>query len=264
MIPKIIHYCWFGRSPLPTLAIKCIESWKKYFPDYEIREWNEDNFDIDIIPYTSQAYQASKYAFVSDYARFWILYQYGGIYFDTDVEVIKTMDDIIVRGPFMGCEMECSKSVNLMVNPGLGFGVNPGHDLIKEMLDKYSKLSFFLPNGMYNQVTVVNYTSDLLFKYGLKNENIIQEVAGIYIYPKEYFCPKDYVTNKLVITERTCSIHHYSASWKSQWERKILRIWVPLSFRYPWLTDSIKSVRSGFFSTRQYFTKSVRFLRFWG
>ena len=95
MIPKIIHYCWFGRNPLPQSAIKCINSWKKFFPDYEIKEWNEQNFDVNIIPYTSEAYQAKKYAFVSDYARMWVLYNYGGIYFDTDVEVIKPMKDIV-------------------------------------------------------------------------------------------------------------------------------------------------------------------------
>ena len=104
MIPKIIHYCWFGRNPLPESAIKCINSWKKFFPDYEIKEWNEDNFDVNIIPYTAEAYEAKKYAFVSDYARFWILYHFGGIYFDTDVEVIKPFDDILERGPFMGRE----------------------------------------------------------------------------------------------------------------------------------------------------------------
>ena len=98
MIPKIIHYCWFGHNPLPNSAIKCINSWKKFFPDYEIREWNEDNFDVESIPYTAEAYRIKKYAFVSDYARFWVLYHHGGLYFDTDVEVIKPMDDIIERG----------------------------------------------------------------------------------------------------------------------------------------------------------------------
>lgn len=102
MIPKVIHYCWFGGNPLPKSAQKCIALWRKYLPDYEIKEWNENNFDVNIIPYTAEAYKAKKYAFVSDYARFWILYKYGGLYFDTDVEVIKNMDDIISKGPFMG------------------------------------------------------------------------------------------------------------------------------------------------------------------
>ena len=109
MIPKVIHYCWFGRNPLPPLAVKCIESWKKFLPGYEIKEWNEDNFDVNIIPYIQEAYEARKYAFVSDYARFYILYHHGGIYFDTDVEVIKSIDDIIERGAFMGCENEAKR-----------------------------------------------------------------------------------------------------------------------------------------------------------
>lgn len=104
MIPQTIHYCWFGNKPLSETAIKCISSWKKYFPNYTIKEWNENNFNINIIPYTKEAYKRGKWAFVSDYARFWILYNYGGIYFDTDVEVIKPFDIIIENGPFLGLE----------------------------------------------------------------------------------------------------------------------------------------------------------------
>lgn len=152
MIPKVIHYCWFGRNPLPSLAVKCIESWKKYFPDYEIKEWNENNFNVNIITYTQEAYERKKYAFVSDYARFWILYHYGGLYFDTDVEVIKPMNDIIVKGPFMGCEKDVDKqestvssaipSLGLGVNPGLGLGVGPGLELYGELLRLYDGLHF--------------------------------------------------------------------------------------------------------------------------
>lgn len=127
MIPKIIHYCWFGRNPLPGSAERCIASWRKFLPDYEIREWNEDNFDIDVSRYARQAYDAGKYAFTSDYARFWILYNYGGLYFDTDVEVIRPLDDIIARGPFMGCEHDAKSDADasdLGIAPGLGLGVN--------------------------------------------------------------------------------------------------------------------------------------------
>ena len=113
MIPKIIHYCWFGRNPLPESAVKCINSWKKYFPDYEIKEWNEDNFEVNIIPYTREAYEAKKYAFVSDYARMWILYHHGGLYFDTDVEVVKPLDDIIRGGNFLGVEQEVEGGVTI-------------------------------------------------------------------------------------------------------------------------------------------------------
>ena len=127
MIPKIIHYCWFGRNPLPESAQKCIASWRKFFPDYEIVEWNEDNFDVRSIPYTAQAYDAKKYAFVSDYARFKILYEHGGIYFDTDVEVIRPFDDILARGAFMGYEIDPKEGdITGYVAPGLGLGVNPG------------------------------------------------------------------------------------------------------------------------------------------
>lgn len=221
MIPKVIHYCWFGRNPLPELARKCIASWKKYLPDYEIKEWNEDNFDVNIIPYTAEAYSAKKYAFVSDYARFWILYRYGGLYLDTDVEVVKPMDDIISRGAFMGCEGEPqTRATAVAVAPGLGLGCNPGLGLYKEMLDLYATLHFINPiNGSYNHKTIVAYTTEKLCEYGLKNTSQIQKCADIWIYPKEYFCPIDYKTKRLVVTNKTVSIHHYAESWISKSQR---------------------------------------------
>ena len=217
MIPKVIHYCWFGRNPLPPLAKRCIESWRKYCPDYEIKEWNEDNFDVNIIPYTAEAYKARKYAFVSDYARFWILYQYGGLYFDTDVEVIRDMGDFLAAGPFMGCENEAVPGAtpkNLGVNPGLGLGVNPGLGLFKEILDLYKDRHFILPDGSFNTETVVHITTGLLCKKGLKNISEIQQIDGVLIYPKDYLCPKDYHTKKLHITENTLCIHHFDGSWQ--------------------------------------------------
>lgn len=231
MIPKVIHYCWFGRNPLPPLAIKCIESWRKYLPDYEIKEWNEDNFDVNIIKYTKEAYKAKKYAFVSDYARFWILYNYGGLYFDTDVEILKPMNEIIVRGSFMGCENKANdmsttsikSGLELGVNPGLGLGVTPGHGLYKEILDIYANLHFIKDDGSLNMRTVVDYTTELLCEQGLRKTNEIQECAGVWIYPKEYFCPIDYKTNKCVITSNTYTIHHYAASWHGRKE-KLYRI----------------------------------------
>ena len=135
MIPKKIHYCWFGRNPLPESALKCIASWRKFFPDYEIIEWNEDNFDVISIPYTAQAYEVKKYAFVSDYARFKILYEQGGLYFDTDVEVIRPMDDIIVRGPFMGFEVNPNPQRPYgAVGAGLGIAAEKGMTLYKSIL----------------------------------------------------------------------------------------------------------------------------------
>ena len=223
MIPKIIHYCWFGRNPLPKSALKCIDSWKKFFPDYEIKEWNEDNFDVNVIPYTKEAYEAKKYAFVSDYARFWILYHHGGIYFDTDVKVIKPFDEIISRGAFMGREAGaylkniCSnyQGKGLAVAPGLGLGVNPGHPLYKEFLNLYDKLAFKNNDGSLNVKTIVSYTSEILVKHGLGDDNNEpQNIDGIWIYPADVFCPMDHTQGcKLNITSNTVSIHLYDASW---------------------------------------------------
>lgn len=220
-IPKIIHYCWFGHNPLPESAFKCINSWKKYFPNYEIKEWNEDNFDVNSIPYTREAYEAKKYAFVSDYARFKILFEHGGLYFDTDVEVIKPMDDIISAGPFMGFEID-PQGVNLKahgglgVNPGLGLGVNPGLGLYGELLKFYAEQHFLNPDGTLNQTTIVRYTTDILTRHGLQSKVGIQTVAGINIYPAEYFNPLDSLTGRLNITPETRSIHWYTMSWLNQ------------------------------------------------
>lgn len=244
MIPKVIHYCWFGRNPLPRSALKCIDSWKKFFPDYEIKEWNEDNFDVNVIPYTKEAYEAKKYAFVSDYARFWILYHYGGIYFDTDVKVIKSFDEIIERGAFMGREAGAYlknicyhyKGNGLAVAPGLGLGVNAGHPIYKEFLDLYDNLSFRDKNGSLNMKTIVSYTSEILLKHGLGEDNLhAQNIDGIWIYPSDVFCPMDHTRGcKLTITQNSVSIHMYDASWNDhssihyklhlikKWIRKII------------------------------------------
>ena len=229
MIPKKIHYCWFGGNPLPESAKKYIETWKKYCPDYEIIEWNETNFDLNQNQYCKEAYEAKKWAFVSDYARFWILYRYGGIYFDTDVEVLKPLDKIIEKGPFMGCERDADKSgmttiavapgLGLGVNPGLGLGVNPGLGLYKEILDLYENLHFKNKDGSLNLKTVVQYTTEVLIKHGLKKSNQIQKCAGVYIYPREYFCPKNIDTGALEITENSYTIHHFEGTWLTPWLR---------------------------------------------
>lgn len=213
MIPKVIHYCWFGHNPLPTSAMKCIESWRHFFPDYRIKEWNEDNFDVNIIPYTRQAYQAKKYAFVSDYARFWILYHFGGLYFDTDVEIIKPFDDIIKKGPFMGIEQGASMNGNPMVAPGLGLGVEARDVFYKRMLDVYENLEFWISEGKINPDAVVGLTTRELYSCGMKPSEDIQKVCGIWLYPADFFCPMNAATGIISLTDRTVSIHHYDASW---------------------------------------------------
>lgn len=233
MIPKIIHYCWFGRGPLPELAQKCIASWKKYLPDYEIKEWNEDNFDVNIIPYTAEAYQAKKYAFLSDYARFWILYRYGGIYFDTDVEVIRPMDDIIERGNFMGFETDPKPQLKAdaseaSVNPGLGMGVAPGLGIIKKMLDFYEGRHFeFIPGGI-GQLTIVHIATEVLRKAGLKQQQGIQQVDDMWIYPAEYFCPINLKTGRIHVRPNTRTIHHYAGTWQDK--HFSFKEWIKKSF----------------------------------
>ena len=211
MIPKIIHYCWFGGKPLPKSAEKCIASWKKYLPDYDIKRWDESNFDVNAIPYTREAYAACKYAFVSDYARFWILYHYGGVYFDTDVEVIRPIDDIINRGGFLG--VESNRNGIYTVNPGLGFAATQGTAVIGEMMNLYSTFHFINTDGALDLKNIVEITTEYLSARGLRNTDEIQQCCGFTIYPKDYFCPIDYDTRELKITENTRTIHHYAESW---------------------------------------------------
>lgn len=221
MIPKIIHYCWFGGNPLPESAKKCIDSWRKFLPNYEIKEWNESNYDVHKIPYIHEAYEVKKYAFVSDYARFDILYQYGGIYFDTDVQVIKPMDDIIAKGPFMGREAGSWMKVygrpnGLAIAPGLALGVEVGHLLYKEFLDVYKMLQFRLEDGSLNTKTICWHVTEILLKHGLTDNNDqIEQIAGVWIYPADVFCPMDHTKGNYVkITDNTVSIHLYDATWR--------------------------------------------------
>ena len=241
MIPKIIHYCWFGHNPLPPLAEKCIASWKRFLPDYEIKEWNESNFDVNMIPYTAEAYKEKKYAFVSDFARFWILYHYGGLYFDTDVEVIKSMDDIIQRGDFLGCSQppNIHKSINdsgidLWCNPGLGMGSSKENCFYKSMIDLYYSLNFETPSREKKIKTIVNYTTEQLCTLGLKNTYEIQLISNIYIYPHDFFNPINQITKRKHITSNTRTIHHFAASWMDfsinyKIKRQLRRI-IPESF----------------------------------
>lgn len=227
MIPKIIHYCWFGGNPLPDTALNCIASWKKYCPDYEIKQWDESNFDINSCDYIREAYKAKKWAFVSDYARFKILYTEGGLYFDTDVEIIKPIDDIIECGPFMGCEPTEGKNkiatgLGLAANTGLGLAANanlPESKLYRSILRYYEKQHFLKASGSINTETVVTKVTNILVKYGFTGDGSIEHVCGIYIYPPEYFCPMDAITGEMKITKNTYSIHHYDGSWYSKRER---------------------------------------------
>lgn len=215
MIPKVIHYCWFGRNPLPKSAERCIASWRKFFPDYEIKEWNEDNFDVNMLPYTRDAYDAKKYAFVSDVARFWVLYNYGGLYFDTDVEVIKPMDEIIAKGAFMGWETPNREGLP-SVNAGLCLGSEKRNPLYKEILYRFELLSFWKAEGERNTYSMVPMVTDLLVNHGLKRDGTLQNVEDVTIYPSDYFCPMNPTTGIVEKTPNTISIHWYDSSWIDQ------------------------------------------------
>lgn len=207
---KKIHYCWFGGAPFPEIVIKCMESWKKFCPDYKIVEWNESNFNIHCCKYVEEAYNAKKWAFVSDYCRFFVLYNYGGVYLDTDVELIKTIDDLPEN--FVGFEDKET------CNSGLIRGAQKGDMICEKMLKSYNDDAFILEDGSLNLKTVCERETDILKLYGLEGSGCMQNVCGTTVFPKDYFSPKDYVTQKVHITERTYSIHHYAYSWQGEKE----------------------------------------------
>lgn len=223
MIPKLIHYCWFGKKAKPDMAVKCIESWKHFFPDYRIIEWNEENFDLSICNYVREAYSMKKWAFVSDYVRFWVLHEYGGIYFDTDVEVIKPFEDILDKDGYLGREYH--KNGTFPVNPGLGMASVKGNILMHEMLNYYENLHFINSDGSINLTTIVDYTTQVLEKYGFdKKNNTFQYINSFRIYPSEYFSPQNMYTGEVRRTNNTYSIHYYSGSWDTLTVQQGLKI----------------------------------------
>lgn len=211
MIPQIIHYCWFGHNPKPKLAEKCIKSWKRYCPDYEIIEWNEDNFDISACPlYVRQAYEAKKWAFVTDYVRLQVVYEHGGIYMDTDVELKKSLDPLLDHQAYFGFED------GVYINTGLGFGAVKGMPLLREMMDDYQDIPFVLPDGSFDTTTCPERNTEVLLRHGLRQDNTKQVIDGFAIYPKDVFCPLDYYTGKVAKTKNTVAIHWFSASWQTK------------------------------------------------
>ena len=218
MIPKKIHYCWFGRNPKPKLAEKCIASWRKYCPDYEIIEWNEDNFDVNMNGYTRMCYEQKKYAFLSDYVRLVVVAEHGGVYFDTDVEVIKPFDSLLQHDAFY-----CFETPEYIAS-GLGFGSVAGGDSIRAMLAEYD----FLLDGTEGTRGCPRLNTSALVKFGLKQDGSLQRIADAYVLPCDYMNPFDAATGIINKTENTVSIHWYSASWLSPWRRLRTKITRPL------------------------------------
>ncbi len=218
MIPKIIHYCWFGGKPLPELAQKCIASWKKYLPDYEIREWNERNFDLDLYPYAREAYDSRKFAFVTDVVRLYALSREGGVYMDTDVEVLRNLDRFLVHPAFSGFEDDRMIPTGIMASEKDG-------KWAKENLEYYTDRHFINQDGTFDLTTNVATLTNYMLKFGLQQNNTFQDFPGlITFYPKDYFCPKSYHDGKIYLTDNTYCIHHFAGSWvgnKDKWIKKI-------------------------------------------
>lgn len=207
-IPHVIHYCWFGGKAKPDSVLKCIESWKKYCPDFEIKEWNESNYDVHKHPYMEKAYLNHRWAFVSDYARLDIMYENGGIYLDTDVEVIKDLSPLCKCSGYIGFE------TNDKVNDGQGFGCVAHLPVIKEMLDCYEgDEPYEIIDGKQEYSESPKLRTRVLLKHGLKLDGTRQQVADMDILTVDYLCPKDFQSGRMKLTSNTFSIHHFDGSW---------------------------------------------------
>ncbi len=225
MIPKKIHYCWFGRGEKPKLAKKCIASWKKHCPDYEIIEWNEDNFDVNMMDYTKFAYENRCYAFLSDYVRLWAVYNHGGIYLDTDVELIRSPDELLKYEAYFGFEGE-------WVNTGLGFGAQPNNAVVLKLMEEYEKRE----PEVYREDYRVNHkmtgsptmNTNALLPLGLAADGSLQRIGSATVFSEEYLCPFNTITGELNCTDKTVSIHWYGNSANSKLSSVRLRVTRPI------------------------------------
>lgn len=226
MIPKIIHYCWFGGKPLPKLAQKCKASWEKFFPDYEIKEWNETNYDVNAVPYTKYCYDHQMWAYLSDYVRLDVVEKEGGLYFDTDVEVVRKPVDLLNScGAYFGWETP------EYINTGLGFAAEAHHPAVKSMLAMYDGL---VVDGIYQYDRMQGcpqLNTKALLQYGLQQNGTKQQVCDAMILPGDYMCPFHDATGELSKTTNTISIHWFSksphgkiAAWKVKYTRPLHRV----------------------------------------
>ena len=221
MIPKCIHYCWFGGAEKPKLAVECIESWKRYCSEYRIIEWNEKNFDVNLNLYTKMCYESKKWAFLSDYVRLWVVYNYGGIYFDTDVELINPPDELLENVAFFGYE---ENKPNGIIASGLGFGSEAKGQAVQAILAEYEPLI----DGQHGTIGCPQLNTNALVKLGLDPDGTYQKFSWGSVYPPEYFNPYDSSTGKLNRTDNTISIHWYMGSFLTKKQRIRAAITRPL------------------------------------
>ena len=207
MIPKVIHYCWFGKGAIPDELKRYMESWRRFCPDYRIMEWNEDNYDLEKHVYTRQAYHHKKWGFVPDIARLEILYNNGGIYLDTDVELVQSLDQLLYQPGFVGVEKWG------VINVGGGCGVVPHHPMIRKLLDHRLKFPFEWADGSLNLESSGSYESEPFLDCGFRPDNTTQIVDEMTVYTSDFFHPFDYLSRELCITENTFGIHHFTGSW---------------------------------------------------
>lgn len=216
MIPKIVHYCWFGNGEKPESVKTYIESWHKYLPDYAFKEWNESNFDVNVNRYVKEAYENKKYAFVTDYVRLWAIYSEGGVYMDTDVEVLKSFNPFLHHHAFSGFETDGNVPTGMMA-------AEKGSLWAKELLDDYRSRRFVMPGGSLDMTTNTTVITNYMVEKGLILNNTYQDFPGLCtMYPSSYFCPKDHRTGYIRLTDDTVCIHHFSGTWlEHSWRSKL-------------------------------------------
>ena len=224
MIPQKIHYCWMSGEPYPELVEKCIESWKTILPEYEIIEWNKENFDYKTNMYCREAYQKKKWAFVSDFVRIKVLYDYGGIYLDSDIEVFKKFDDLLNNDAFTGFEN------NEAIGPWL-LASRAGNPLFKMFLKAYENRHFILPDGDMDLTPNPLILTPILQKYGLVLNGKTQYLKNITIYSQKYFCPKDFSTGKINLCKDNYAIHYFNGGWLPI-QQRVKLIFIRVIYKY--------------------------------
>lgn len=248
MIPRRLHYCWFGGNPLPDEYRAYIDTWREHCPGYEIKEWNESNFPLDLYPYVREAYDAGKYAFVSDVARLYALVQDGGIYMDTDVELFKSLDPFLSHEAFTGFEDTDLITTGIM-------GSVKGSKWATDNLEAYAGRHFLRPDGTFDTTPNVVVITKYMLEHGLVLNDSLQTLDGglVTVYPREYFCPKDsYAYGRTRITPLTHAIHYFAGSWqiRNTPEYKRLRRkyrWIPYFIRKKLILAILGESRTGFF-----------------